>query len=488
MKIRAARPSEGGVVFSGMEMPVVSVILPTYNRLAYLREAIESVLRGEYSDFEIIVVDDGSTEADPGAVVAAVGDPRVRCIRRAVNGGLPAARNTGLAEARGEYIAFLDDDDLLLPGKLASQVKYLEENQDVGLVAGGYIEADRELAPLRAVLPWSSSRTLDLRGCLLECPFVVCAVLVRREWLERVGGFDEQLRWVEDWDLWLRLAAEGCRMTWLPDVVCHYRVYADNMIRNAPAMRAGRVRALDKLFQQRDLPSEITALKDGLYAEAYGQGALREYAAGQMEAARADLEQAVFLSPRLLDGSPPPLIHWAIRRAANPATEDPGAFVRAVFANLPPSAESLRLWQPRALRDACLLSAVEAARVGNSSLAERRMKQAAEASIGQPPEDFLNALAEYVAGLTVKDPARLLTQVMEYLPDLWRKFRPFRLRAQARVFVASAFASHQRADRPGVRRALWQALTRDPRWLANRGVWAIGVRSLLVSADMGSEG
>ena len=99
----------------------VSIILPAYNRANHLPDAINSILMQSFRDFELIIVDDASTQ-DIESIVRSIGDPRIRYIRRAVNGGASAARNTGLAEARGEFIAFHDSDDLWLPGKFERQL------------------------------------------------------------------------------------------------------------------------------------------------------------------------------------------------------------------------------------------------------------------------------------------------------------------------------------------------------------------------------
>src|SRR5262245_44206142 len=119
--------------------PRVSVILPTYNRSHSLPAAIASVLMQSHTDLEVIVVDDASTE-DIEALVRSIGDDRVRYVRRNSNGGAAAARNTGLAEARGSYIGFQDSDDLWLPDKLSRQLSAFETlPNEIGVVTGGKI-------------------------------------------------------------------------------------------------------------------------------------------------------------------------------------------------------------------------------------------------------------------------------------------------------------------------------------------------------------
>lgn len=137
-------------------MPEASVMIPAYNSAALIGDVIRSVLMQTYPNFEIIVVDDGSTDGSRD-VVAAFNDQRIR-YHYQENHGVAVARNTGIAHSRGQHIAFLGADDLFLPHKLMQQVPVLESQPEVGLVAGGYLfidEASRPLAAHRRTI-WSS--------------------------------------------------------------------------------------------------------------------------------------------------------------------------------------------------------------------------------------------------------------------------------------------------------------------------------------------
>lgn len=183
---------------------LVSVILPTSNRPERLGSALSSALSQTYSRLEVIVVDDASTTRVDGVVgSAAAGDSRVRLIRREVNGGAAAARNTGLEQAQGDFIAFIDDDDRWNAEKLARQVAYLQAHPDVGIVTCDYqIEIDS-----------GQSGPLVFRGAsrigqeqMLWANFVgsFSFVMVRRGLVEPELMIDEAFACAEDWDLWLR--------------------------------------------------------------------------------------------------------------------------------------------------------------------------------------------------------------------------------------------------------------------------------------------
>ena len=166
----------------------VSVIIPTYNRADMLGDALDSVLKQTYTNWEVIVVDDGSTD-DTQSVMTRYTDPRIHYVYQA-NKGLPGARNTGIRHAQGEYLALLDSDDVFLPHRLERQLALAEADPAIGVVAGGCIETDTHLRPIREVQYWHTNPNLELPDLLMICPFCPSAVLIRRDWFDRAGGFD----------------------------------------------------------------------------------------------------------------------------------------------------------------------------------------------------------------------------------------------------------------------------------------------------------
>jgi glycosyltransferase involved in cell wall biosynthesis len=184
--------------------PKVSVVIPTYNSAVMVKEAIESVLSQTYSNFEISVVDDGSTD-DTEKVVRQFGD-RVRYFKQA-NQGVSAARNAGIKQARSEYIAFLDSDDLWLPEKLAEEVPLLDTDPKVGLVYCDWAVVCGESVLQSSYLkdlPAASGYIFDE---LIQSGFILTSgVVVRRACLEDVGDFDTSLSIAQDYDLWLRIS------------------------------------------------------------------------------------------------------------------------------------------------------------------------------------------------------------------------------------------------------------------------------------------
>ncbi len=211
-------------------MTRVSVIVPTFNRSAILGKALGSVRAQTFSDFEVLVVDDGSTE-DIGAAVAAIEDQRFSCLRHTENQGAPAARNTGLAVAKGEFVAFLDSDDLWAPNKLALQIAMFETGPpDLGIVYGGYHDEDRGSLAFVAKHRGDLSETLLLGNCIGGTSLP----LIRRSLLQQVGGFDESLPSCQDWDLWIRLA-RICKADFVSQELVVNWVQIDSITRNQAA-------------------------------------------------------------------------------------------------------------------------------------------------------------------------------------------------------------------------------------------------------------
>jgi glycosyltransferase involved in cell wall biosynthesis len=194
-------PRPLGPVRPGTSLPLVSVVLPTYNRRQRVRQAVDSVLAQCWGACEVIVVDDGSTD-DTVAVLQTYGE-RIRVLRQA-NRGVSAARNMGIRAAGGELIALLDSDDYWLPGKLAAQVEFFQANP------AALICQTEEIWMRNGVRVNAGRRHRKLGGLIFEKTLPLClispsAVMMRKKLLDEVGLFDESLPACEDYDLWLRV-------------------------------------------------------------------------------------------------------------------------------------------------------------------------------------------------------------------------------------------------------------------------------------------
>lgn len=243
----------------------VSVVIPAYNAADWLKHTIGSVLNQSFHDFEVIIVDDGSTDSTY-QVVGQYRDSRIRYVYQN-NRGLAGARNTGLAYARGQYVAFLDADDLWAPTMLAETVAYLTAHETVAVVRTGWSLVDADGRMLPTTPRWSPWINSVFERLVTDNTFIIIAALFRRECLDRVGFFDESLATNEDWHLWLRVARAGFGFGFIPSALAMYRRHAHNMTLNHNDMRAGGLAVLDKIFSEG--PSLAVSYSSHLRAMAY---------------------------------------------------------------------------------------------------------------------------------------------------------------------------------------------------------------------------
>lgn len=237
------------------EMPTISIVIPVFNRLDYLDQAIDSALAQSHRPIEVLVVDDGS-QVDIAGHVAKHGGA-VRFLRRE-NGGPAAARNSGLQQCTGEYALFLDDDDCLTPHALATLLKALERVPGATWAAGGYLYVDADGRPTgqehRPVLADGDLSAAMICGNPIGAPL---AVLVHAETVRKIGGFDEdrQLQTVEDYDLWIRLARQS-PVALADAIIARYRRHAHNATGNKTRHLDAR---LELLAKHRKLAGELLA-------------------------------------------------------------------------------------------------------------------------------------------------------------------------------------------------------------------------------------
>jgi glycosyltransferase involved in cell wall biosynthesis len=237
-------------------LDLVSIIIPVYNGDRYLARTLESIFSQTYSRYEIIVVDDGSTD-NTRQCLQPYRD-RIRYVYQE-NQGVAAARNQGMRLAQGEFVAFLDQDDVMLPDKLALQVSSFVNNPGAGMVHSGWKLVDGAENPLSDVEPWHDAPVLDAEGWLRRMPVLLSAMLFRHTWLERAGKFDSHYLQACDVDLVQRLVLLGCPTVWVRRITVLYRQHDRNDSLNTlvQAEEAWKVRR--HFFDRPDLPDGLRA-------------------------------------------------------------------------------------------------------------------------------------------------------------------------------------------------------------------------------------
>ncbi len=212
-----------------MKMPLVSVLISSYNAEKYIEEAISSALRQTYLNIEVIVIDAGSTDRT-SQLVRALNDRRIRFMQHAYE-PIKVTRNALLKEAKGDFLTFLDSDDIYLAEKVEEEVKFLEQHSEYAAVYCDlryFFDGDPERLYRHRYTFYSG----DIFPQLLEKMFITNTTLMfRRAVVEKIGGYDERLGMVEDWDYFLRMAHAGFHFGFLPKDLVRYRLRWDNHTR-----------------------------------------------------------------------------------------------------------------------------------------------------------------------------------------------------------------------------------------------------------------
>jgi glycosyltransferase involved in cell wall biosynthesis len=233
-------------------MPEVSVVIPTRDRSRLLALTLRSVRWQRGVDLEVLVVDDGSTD-DTAEVVAAITDPRIRLVRQPVAQGVSAARNRGIAEAGGTWVAFLDDDDLWAPDKLVRQLQAAHQTGRAWVYTGE-VNVDQQLRVIDGGPPAPPDRVIERLGRHNAVPAGASNVLVHADALDRAGDFDTGLRNNEDWDMWIRLARLG-PPAWVCRPLVALRVHPGNASQNMARM----LQELDVIERRHRIPVDRAA-------------------------------------------------------------------------------------------------------------------------------------------------------------------------------------------------------------------------------------
>lgn len=267
--------------------PAISVIIPTYNRASMVVEAVESVLAQDMDDFELIVIDDGSTDDTEKKLSSYDYDNRLRYYRQE-NAGVSAARNRGLRYSTAPCIAFLDSDDLWFPAKLRLQYNFIREHSDADICQTEeiWLRNGYRVNPRKHHQKVSGN---IFRQSLALCLVSASAVMTRRDLFQKVGYFDEELPVAEDYDLWLRILVED-PVSLLPEPLVIKRGGHSDQLSAARGIDRYRIMALEKLLESGRLSAgqyELAWQALRYKCTIYGQGCLKR---GKVEEGRQYLE------------------------------------------------------------------------------------------------------------------------------------------------------------------------------------------------------
>lgn len=467
--------------------PKVSVIIPACNQAVFLPEAIHSVQAQTFTDWELLVVDDGSTDDTPQVLAPYAGDnspdPRVRGVRQE-NRGLPGARNTGIRHACGPYLAFLDADDSFRPEKLAAQVAHLDSHPDVGLSYASRIEVDGEGRPVWMLRAPSRAPIEDLA---LGFPFTINDILLRRQWIDLAGTFDESFRLhSEDRDFYMRLALEGCRFDRCDRFLAFRRLHTHRRFDRIPERIAVMRRALDTAFDDPRCPASVLTLRDTAFARVYLSWAWQELFQGEAASGQKHLRQALRLDPSLNAPAAPgeasgallkSLVWFSIRDGG-----DHAALLERIFAGLPEELSGLRMQLPWAAGRGYLIRAARDVIWERMDSGRLLFGQAAGLR-ARLDDQLLRMFLDQLAAIASEyGPDRAGQALERLLPLLKEAGSPAQLRwLDSAYWMGQAYQDYRRGRSGRVPASILRAVRRSPARLADRGLLSILARSLLGS-------
>lgn len=457
--------------------PLVTVVIPTHNRAELVPHTIAAALAQTYQPLEVIVVDDGSTDATAERIGAGFG-ARVTLLRQP-NSGVERARQHGLQASRGAFVTFLDDDDLMHPDKIARQMAVFSARPDLGVVncAYDFIDQDGRFLEFSGRLPEGDVRPQLLWGCF---PWSG-GPLVRRECLSHIGPAEHH-DWFGDWGMWLRTAFAGCAWGCVQQSLGGYRMLAGSMT-DARVANVERLimHVLDESYARFDVPPQAVADRARITAGWRLYIALRYYASGHWGDGARNLATALQLRPEWrAEPAEPAGIVVADAISPRMRVRDPLGFIDGVFAHLPDAAVAAwGAWRARAAAEAQLGLALRDFAAGRAAEGRARLADAVarEPALMRSTEALTERVFAYAHSLPPDMRASYVTAVTASLLDGARLSK-----AQAQllvdVSVEGAFGDWQDGRRATIPPKLMAAIRRRPSLLRNRGVVSILVRSL----------
>jgi tetratricopeptide (TPR) repeat protein len=279
----------------GGEPVAVSIVVPVYNRTIYLKETLQSVLSQSRADWAVLVVDDGSDE-DVQQCVSALGDARIRCLRQS-NQGNAAARNHGIKHAAGRYASCLDSDDVWHPDFLRICVERLDACPSTDVVYTQFNLIDNRSKCLRSTAGSAPPHASIMESLLMGYPILPSSAVVRTC---RFGDWGAYTRGLDDWELWLRWAAQGCRFEFVDEPLLSYRIHDQNYSSAYAVRRSVHFSMLDKFYRQERLPDQAHRLRERAYGTQHFRFSALALQVGDTSSAVLDFVAAVRRHPAFL--------------------------------------------------------------------------------------------------------------------------------------------------------------------------------------------
>jgi len=461
-----------------MGSPKVSVIIPAYNGAQFLGETIQSVLGQTYSNFELIIVDDASPD-NTAEVVKRFDDIRLKYIVHEKNKGSDVARDTGLRASCGEFIAFLDQDDLFHPEKLAVHVNFMALNPDIGVTYNPRFNLNHSSMTVRDM--WCPPRTVTLSDMVLSFPFAPSDVVLRREWAVQMDLLNGSLSWCGGEIIhYGGLCLSGCRFASVGRALNYRRYHSGRIIKDLVGGCKSEIYAQDKILYDPRCPAEVTALHNLAHANFYMSWAYHALAQGETSIGQGFLTEAYQLKPSIIEGMPCELVHFFLMCSIDDETLDHETILKRVFTQLPLEMSQISGQINWAIARGYLLKSLRALIWDRSDDGRRYYEQAKK--LKAPIDDpLIRQLTHNLLDIRTQFGD---IHVQEKILALKPYFVKHGGRASLRLLISSylinrAFESYRAGEYRQVPKLALRAIANNPRYLLNRGVLSIFLRSIL---------
>jgi glycosyltransferase involved in cell wall biosynthesis len=462
-----------------MNFPLVSVVIPAYNQAEFLVETIHSVLNQTYQNFEIIVVNDASSD-NTNEVMKQFTDPRIKYIVHEKNQRLPATRNTGIRAAQGEIIALLDADDLFHPEKLEAHVNFLNDHPEVGVSYNARYEMNHSADTIREL--WRPPSTVGLVDLMLGFPFSPSDTVIRREWEFKVGLFNPEMGSAEDTDFPCRLALAGCQFAGIDRALNYRRYHSGRGRKNLEGRLHDVEHALTAILADPRCPADAKAL---------GHKAIKHHMLvivslalmqNETETAHTYLRKLVELDPIVVKGNPCELIEFLLSELVTDDRVDHAKALKNMFAQIPNEYSQLRSQYDWAVQRGFLWKGIRAVMWDRLDDGRAYFKRASELKAGLD-ESLMQHTTYHLLNYEHERGSDAALNVLSNLRPFLNQFaNRGGDKLEGSYLVNRAFENYRVGEYTQVPGKVVRVWLRDFSYLFNRGVISIFVRSILKAA------
>jgi glycosyltransferase involved in cell wall biosynthesis len=461
-----------------MSSKKISVIIPAYNQADFIGDAIQSVLNQTYDNFELIIVNDASPD-NTYQVVERFKDARIKYLVHEKNKMLPATRNTGIRASCGEIIALLDADDTYHPEKLEKHIEYLDANPSIGVTYNSRFVLNHSLTTIRELV--RPPLLVTLKDLVLGFPFAPSDMVIRRDWLFQVGLFDETFTsFSEDLDINCQLALAGCRFASVDRALNYRRYHSGRVIKNIAGRLDAALRSLTKTFSDPRCPTNVSALREIAFMKHYLVWSYTAFLQGDRALGQRYIREALHLNPSLILGKPSELIRFFANYCSADENVDHESLLWSILDQLPDEMKQLKDQYDWAVAHGYLLKSISAIFWGRTDKGRVYFGQARNRNavidsdiIGRLSYQLISFANEYGSKAT----SEIIKELDYYLSESGGPKSMRQLKGD--YYFNLAFQNYRTGHYKDVGGQVINTLINQPRYMVNRGIWAVLLHSVL---------